>query len=117
MAGDATTRLTIEAEYFRHLTTLSSGAIVVLTVFVEKLFAEPFWKWAVVLAFIAFLFSALSSAVAYSIIVMTQEPLTGPGNVDNIKFSGVVATVVAWAAFFIGLIALIIFAVVNLFGA
>jgi hypothetical protein len=69
-------RITIEAEYFRYLTTLSSGAIIVLKVFVEKLFDNPIWKCTVVAAFLAFLLSAIASAAAYTVIVMSQEPLS-----------------------------------------
>jgi hypothetical protein len=48
---------------------------------------------------------------------MSQEPLTGPGTVGNIKFSGVAATGISLLAFFAGLVPLIVFAVGNLYGA
>jgi hypothetical protein len=114
MANDGTTRITIEAEYFRYLTTLSSGAIVVLTVFVEKLFANPVWKLTAVLAFFAFLLSAIASAAAYTVIVIRQEPLTGFGTTDNIKISGVIATFAALLMFILGLLFLILFAARNI---
>ena len=109
-------RITIEAEYFRYLTTLSSGAIIVLTVFVEKLFDNPIWKWTVVAAFLAFLLSAIASAAAYTVIVMSQEPLTGFGATDNIKWFGVLATGAALVMFILGLGFLILFAARNLYG-
>jgi hypothetical protein len=74
-------------------------------------------KGVVVLAFLAILCSALTSAAAYSIIVMSHEPLTGPGTVGHLRFSGVVATVITWLALFIGLVALIVFAATNFYGA
>ena len=44
-------------EYFKHLTTLSTGSIVLITTFLEKLFANPSWRLAVVISIAGFMLS------------------------------------------------------------
>ena len=36
--------------YLRHVSTLASGSILLMVAFMEKLFANPQWKWCVVVA-------------------------------------------------------------------
>ena len=48
-------------EYLKHLTTLSTGSIVLTTTFLEKLFQNPLWKTAVVVSLIGFMTSIISS--------------------------------------------------------
>ena len=104
----------IEIDYFKHLSTLSTGAIVILTVFIDKLFANPIWKPAIIVAFFAFLLSGIAATVVYSIIVARQEPLVRAGSTDNLGFYGMLITLGTWGLFFIGLLALSVFATANL---
>ena len=103
----------IEIDYFKHLSTLSTGAIVILTVFIDKLFANPIWKPAIIVAFFAFLLSGIAATVVYSIIVARQEPLVRIGS-DDWGFYGALITLGAWGLFCTGLLALSVFAVANL---
>ena len=40
----------LQYDIYKHLTTLSTGSILLLITFLEKLFARPIWKWLVIVA-------------------------------------------------------------------
>ena len=50
--------------YLRHLTTLSTGCVLVLVTFLEKIFPKPLWKCLIIIAVAAFLLSLLSAVFA-----------------------------------------------------
>jgi Na+/citrate or Na+/malate symporter len=52
----------------KHLTTLSTGSIVLLATFLEKLFKTPHWKALVVIAFISFLISIVVAFVTMGFV-------------------------------------------------
>jgi RsiW-degrading membrane proteinase PrsW (M82 family) len=102
------------AEYLRHLTTLSTGSIVLITVFLEKLFLNPSWKGLVAISLIGFMISVLSSVVAYTIIIefdWTTEKSTAPKWAKIVGLAGFLFT---WLGFLVGITSLSIFALKNL---
>ena len=52
-------------DYLKHITTLDTGAMVLLTVLLEKFFQQPQWKFLVIAVFSSFVISilALTSAL------------------------------------------------------
>ncbi|MEO7621483.1 MAG: hypothetical protein ABIS30_00330 [Gallionella sp.] len=60
----------------KQLTTLSTGAIGLVIIFVEKIFPTPEWKWAVVLTLIllvASLFCSVTGMFLQSLETMNKE--------------------------------------------
>jgi len=60
----------------KQLTTLSTGAIGLVIIFVEKLFVTPEWKWAVILALlllVAALFCSVTGMFLQSIETINKE--------------------------------------------
>lgn len=52
------------SDHFKHITTLSSGFILVMVAFLEKFFAKPEWKSLVIVAFVSFALATLFSVIA-----------------------------------------------------
>lgn len=53
-------------EYLQYLTTLSTGSILLIATFWEKLSAKPAWKPAVALSLAGFMLTVLSSTFVYT---------------------------------------------------
>lgn len=96
----------------KHLTTLSSGSILLIITFIEKLFKDPRNKFLVVITLCSFVFSILCSLSS-----MLQSA-------NYIKHSGkkfrdletkikLIIYILSIAAFFLGFTCLVIFAVIN----
>lgn len=51
-------------EALKHLTTLSTGSILLIVTFVEKLFVEPQWKSLIPITLIAFVLSTIAALVS-----------------------------------------------------
>ena len=99
-----------QASYIRHFSALATGSILLITVFLEKLFPQPKWKVLVAVALIAFLVSVIAGAAAYSILAVFDI------NDDEAPFHlGESSIVVMWVSFLIGVTALAAFALKNLF--
>jgi cytochrome c oxidase assembly factor CtaG len=68
MSTDVTKQLQQSAklgfDYFKHLTTLSTGSIVFLGSVLEKLFSEPAWKPLVYISFAGFVICVVASVFA-----------------------------------------------------
>jgi hypothetical protein len=59
-------------EYLRHLSTLTTGSIVLIGAFMEKLFAQPAWRPMVVISVGAFLVSLVASVTTYTFLVLNH---------------------------------------------
>ncbi len=58
-------------DLFKHITTLSTGTLLILITFLEKLFQNPSWKFLVSVSFVSFIIT-----IIFSIVIMfflTQE--------------------------------------------
>jgi hypothetical protein len=64
----------LQADYLKHLTTLSTGSIVIISTFMEKLFRAPSWKLLVAMSLGGFTLCILGSLfLHYHSIVEVQE--------------------------------------------
>lgn len=97
---------------YKHLTTLSTGSILLLVTFLEKLFNKPLWKGLVVVALCLFLTSILASLFAMNVLASAVQNM-GMSRKEE-AFSGIIIFV-AWSGFLFGIISMIIFAVKNLY--
>ena len=60
-------------EYLKHLSTLTTGSILLITTFLEKLFKSPQWPWLVGLA-VGSLFLCLVSCTATYSVLLSKFP-------------------------------------------
>jgi hypothetical protein len=105
----------IWADYLKHLTTLSTGSIILLATFLEKLFTQPEWKYAVVVALLGFLGCVLGSVLSFtSIAIGSIFWEDGEDPAPWVDTAGGIALFMAWIGFCVGIISLTIFAIKNL---
>lgn len=97
---------------YKHLTTLSTGSILLLVTFLEKLFTKPQWKWLVIASFCSFVVTTLASLIVMNTLAGFIREMELKKN-DEIL--GNVYVVIALASFLLGITSLIIFAVKNLY--
>lgn len=100
------------SEHLKHLTTLSSGFILVMVGFLERLFRAPEWRGAVPVSFVAFVGCILFAAVAQAYYVGFLNPSDDRKREvrERIAFA---VTLLAWVSFLIGVISLVAFALKN----
>lgn len=98
-------------DYLKHVATLSTGSILIIVTFLEKLSEQPTWTWLVAVTIIAFAICIIATIVAQ---VGNFESLTikvEPDELNNLTF---IAMLLTWACFSIGVISMVIFGVANL---
>jgi len=101
-------------EYLKHLSTVSTGSILLLAVFLEKIFAQPKWKSLVAVSVAGFLITVIAAVIAYSLMVLN---FPRPG-IKSQKWEGNVvflAVLLTWVGFISGVVSLAIFILRNLF--
>jgi hypothetical protein len=104
---------TFVAEYIRHLNTLSTGSVLLITIFLEKLFVQPRWKVLVGAALVGFLMAVIGGVAVYSVSVLNPtEDLPKGCGLSFLIGSGLVFM---WFGFLVGIISMAIFALRNLY--
>ena len=100
------------SDHCKHITTLSSGFILVMVTFLDKLFDIPEWQKLVVVSFVAFALSIIFSVVSQAFVIDYMYPVS---ELDTPKKASItwVILLLTWASFTIGAISLILFAVKN----
>jgi hypothetical protein len=101
------------AEYIRHINQLSTGSILLITIFLEKLFLQPKWKVLVGVSLVAFLVSVIGGVFVYSVTAFYVDKEFDGGR--RVAMLAVGCTVALWAGFLVGVISIAIFALRNLF--
>ena len=100
-------------DYHKHLTTLASGSIVLLTAFIEKLFKDALtYKPAVIVALLGFAITIFCSVVALSVINMRNLVFEDKRFGWMLFFA--LTTILSMIGFCGGMLALTTFAVHNL---
>lgn len=97
----------------KHLTTLSTGSILIMVTFMEKLFSNPTWKGLVGISFGLFVLSIVTSAMA----------MIGIGSAMRVRFSidtfdkiyNYATVLISVICFIVGIVILIVFAMINLY--
>jgi hypothetical protein len=103
------------SDYFKHLTTLSTGAVVLIATFLEKFAPHPHWRPAVIVSLLGFLVAILGSiAVMTGLAMNAPNANTAGGTGDWVDVMQVLGMFAAWLGFVIGITALTIFALKNL---
>ncbi len=96
----------------KHLTTLSTGSIVLTVAFLEKLFSNPEWKGIIIISILAFvgsLFCSVTGMLLQSIDTMNIENVGKSHDIESIgKFMAI-----SYYLFFAGVLALAVFFLKN----
>jgi hypothetical protein len=105
-------QLKLMADYLKHITTLSTGSIVLLTIFLEKLFVKPRWKHLVRTSLCGFTLSLIASVIAFTGLLYPLPATAGGRDLGGPVWAiGLIGT---WLGFLVGVISLTAFAVGNL---
>lgn len=99
-------------DYCKHLTTLSTGSIVIVAGFIEKVFPSPQWKLLTAISLICFMISILGAIIEHTVLLINFPP-----KLKLKLWTGVLGGMglfLAWGGFLIGIFSLAIFAVKNL---
>ena len=102
-------------DYLKHLTTLSTGSIILIATFLEKLFLHPRWKPLVVVALAGFMTCVISSIIVHSLMLFVDFPGKRKGKDPKwVEGVGVFSFIFAWSGFLVGVVSLAVFAMRNL---
>jgi len=105
----------LEFEYLKHLTTISTGSILILVAFLDKIFTQPKFKAAIVVSLISFLLSIILCAISQATIIekaSEKDNLTWRNKIQNLTVG---LFLFALFSYVIGVISLVVFGIKNLF--
>jgi hypothetical protein len=103
-----------ERDLYKHITTLSTGSIVLMTAFLDRLFAHPDWSWLAGLAFGGFTVSVLGSVIMHVLsTIHTDSEAELDAMMPSAWVGGLLITV-AFGGFVVGVCSLAAFAARNL---
>ncbi len=100
-------------DVFKHITTLSTGAILILVAFLEKFFKTPEWKGLIAASFIGFILATISSVIAM-IMIGSSVLKSGKAGGAETKIGGL-SILLSIGSFMAGIIILVIFALKNFY--
>ena len=95
---------------FKHLTTLSTGAILILVALLEKLFTNPQWKILVGFSLVSFILSILSSVLMMFVLAEAVAAASPHGGQRESRLSSF-----AVSSFLAGIICFVVFALKNFY--
>jgi hypothetical protein len=102
-------------DYIKHINTLSTGSILLMVTFLEKIFTNPHQKWLVIISLIMFLTSIIGGVLLKTILSANALDGIDENYVDKseilLKRIGVL---IMWIGFLLGIISLGIFGIINL---
>ena len=100
------------SEYLRHFTTLSTGSILLLATFLEKIIKMPKGIGLITVAIICFLLSILGAMISYTISLVQSNRINEANkNWENaLAGFGILFT---WIGFFVGIVSIGIFIIMN----
>jgi hypothetical protein len=94
---------------YKHLTTLSTGSILIRTTFLDKIFKNPEWKCLIIFCLIFFVLSIIGCVASLFGISASMN--------SRVKISKIVSNIFMYMAlvgFLLGLISLVVFSIINL---
>ncbi len=98
-------------DLFKHVTTLSTGTLLILITFLEKLFQNPSWKFLVSVSFVSFIISIISSVV--TMFFLTQA-IADFGELEKNETRIARWSFILTLGFFVlGIFSFVIFALIN----
>lgn len=104
--------LKLHFDTFKHLTTLSTGSIVIMSVFLEKLIMQPEWKALVIVSLSGFILSIIGAVLTMMVFAAAYQK-GGEAN-DFEVYLGLRGVATSAVGFLLGIIALTVFIIRNL---
>jgi hypothetical protein len=101
-------------DYLKHLTTLSTGSIVVIATFWEKIGKKGQLKSTVITSIVGFSVSVLSAVIAHTLLIVYERPGSISQSPKWVYSLGGLSLLGTWVGFLIGIIGLAYFALKNL---
>ena len=98
-------------EFFKHLTTINTGSILLLIAFLERLFKNPEWSALIGVSLIGFIVSLIACLVGMWLSSTLLAGEAGQGEV----IAGSISWLVCVVGFISGIISLVIFAFKNFY--
>jgi len=95
---------------FKHLTTLSTGSILILVALLEKLFESPEWTFLVAISFVCFIITMTFSIVAMWIMASSIRDM---GTTAGAAYTGVLLMATSLISYTLGVISLVVFGLKN----
>ncbi|MGB8951972.1 MAG: hypothetical protein WCC06_04820 [Candidatus Aminicenantales bacterium] len=103
-------------EFFKHITTLDTGIIILMSTLLDKLFNKPEWNCLLLISLPSFMISLVFSVyMMYFIASLMRREENNPGIPSHDKKPALIGTFGSAGFFLIGLICLLIFTIRNLF--
>lgn len=106
------------SDFFKHLTAIATGSILLIATLLDKIFTHPQWKFTVIVALSAFLFCVLGCILAMaSFSMMSSEWGEDIPDEGFIKFAMrllLIGSLIAWGGFLVGLISFTTFTIRNI---
>lgn len=100
----------LDFEFWKHLTTLATGAILVLAALTDKLFPEPECLFLVAATVVVLMVSVIGSVMLMA--ATSYEVLKGRNFIENRTLS-YIFTIMSLGGFILGLTAFVIFVCLN----
>ncbi|QDT94149.1 hypothetical protein [Gimesia algae] len=101
-------------EYFRHLSSLSTLAIIIIAAFMEKVFVNPVGKTNIAIAIFCFLLTIISSVIAYTIHLSLYPIIERKKFELGDKLGYGMGLFFSWAGFLFGMIFVTVFLIQNI---
>lgn len=100
-------------DYLKHIASLCTGSILLITASLEKLFVDPEWKWLIAISLISFFLCVVATLAAQAGVIETidKDETIGEWAYPLIGISLLIVCV----TFLGGLLSVLIFALKNLF--
>lgn len=104
--------LKLDHETFKHLTTVSTGSILILAAFLEKSFKEPELKWLIPLTFLALIVAAYTSVVQM-FRISHAGVLRDAGMANQRRWKPRLIAILSCGCFLLGMLCLSVFVTWN----
>jgi len=105
----------IEFEYLKHLTTISTGSVLLIVAFLEKIFKHPESKYLIAISLCCFLGSISFCAFSQLTIIEKASERLNIKLVKTVQNWTVGLLLIALILYVVGIVSLVVFGLKNLF--
>ncbi len=105
----------LEFEYLKHLTTISTGSILLLVAFMDKIFTQPEWKTSIAISLVSFLLSIILCAISQATIIekaSEKDDLKWRNKIQNFTVG---LFLFALLSYVVGVVSLVVFGLKNIY--
>lgn len=105
----------IEFEYLKHLTTISTGSVLLIVAFLEKLFKHPESKYLIAISLCCFIGSISFCAFSQLTIIEKASEKININIIKTVQNWTIGLLLIALILYVIGIVSLVVFGLKNLF--